>query len=67
LKGDINMPTITYERTMIISPKEAEIMVEILDRPAVPLPEGSKERLEESLRRGEEWMKQFSNTPQSSE
>ncbi|MCL1989065.1 MAG: hypothetical protein FWG64_14000 [Firmicutes bacterium] len=58
------MATITYERPMIIGQKEAEIIVEMLDRPAVPLSEETRKRHEENLRRGKEWMKQFSNTPQ---
>ncbi|MCL2016435.1 MAG: hypothetical protein FWG68_09350 [Defluviitaleaceae bacterium] len=59
------MATITYERTMIIGQKEAEIIAEVLDRPAVPVSEEAIRRHKESLERGKEWMKQFSNTTQS--
>ncbi|MCL1988726.1 MAG: hypothetical protein FWG64_12280 [Firmicutes bacterium] len=45
---------------MILSPEGAERLVEILERPAVPLPEGSMEELEESLKRGKEWIANFS-------
>jgi len=54
------MPTITYERTIVIGQEAAERLVEILERPAVPLREGADERLEESLRRGREWIANFS-------
>ncbi|MCL1988727.1 MAG: hypothetical protein FWG64_12285 [Firmicutes bacterium] len=54
------MATSTYDKTIVLSPEAAERLADILDRPAVPLSEGADERLEESLRRGKEWIKNFS-------
>jgi len=53
------MATITYYRPMIIGQEDAEIIAEMLDRPAVPLPDDDGE-WEESLRRGKEWIANFS-------
>jgi len=53
------MATITYYRPMILSPEGAERLIEILERPAVPLPDDDGE-WEESLRRGKEWIENFS-------
>ncbi|MCL1998174.1 MAG: hypothetical protein FWG65_05330 [Turicibacter sp.] len=59
------MATITYDRTIVLDQEAAERLVEILERPAVPVSEEAIRRRKESLRRGQEWMKQFSNTTQS--
>ena len=61
----LKMAIITYDRTIVISAEEAEIIAEVLDRPAVPIPEDATEKWKESMERGRQWMKQFSNTPQS--
>ncbi|MCL1989064.1 MAG: hypothetical protein FWG64_13995 [Firmicutes bacterium] len=53
------MATITYDRTMIIGKEEADIIVEMLERPTVPIPEELIIRHEENARRGREWMKNF--------
>ena len=53
------MATITYDRTIPVNQEEAERWAEIADRPAVPLPDDGGE-WEESLRRGREWIKNFS-------
>ncbi|MCL2016434.1 MAG: hypothetical protein FWG68_09345 [Defluviitaleaceae bacterium] len=59
------MATITYDRTILVNQEEAERWAEIADKPAMPIPEEAIRMHKESLRRGKEWMKQFSNTPQS--
>ncbi|MCL1986719.1 MAG: hypothetical protein FWG64_01940 [Firmicutes bacterium] len=59
------MATITYDRTAVLDKEAADRLVEILERPAVPVSEEAIRRHKESLERGQEWMKQFSNTPKS--
>jgi hypothetical protein len=50
------MATSTFYENITIGPEAAKIIVEGLRGPKPPWPEGD---IDESLRRGEEWLKQY--------
>ena len=53
------MATTSFEKTIFLDQKAAELLADILEQPAPPMPDNDKEFWEENERKVDEWLSRF--------